>query len=227
MGHCLDNPIWHALRSGNAAMASGTGGLSYFAPDVAPFAGMEAYDDTHMQRLVSLAPQGRTLVIFSDKEVRFPDGLNVLDYIQTYQMVYEKTELPEPPAREFELRNLSREDVPQMLALTALTKPGPFFENTIDFGHYQGIFEGEKLVSMAGYRLHPDNYIEVSAVCTEPGALGKGYAGAILASRIRSIREEGCIPFLHVTTSNERAFQRYERSGFTIRKRIHIYLFSK
>lgn len=225
MRHALDNPIWNALISGNNSLSLGTDAVKFFAHDVAPFIGMESYDEAHMLLLQKHAPAGRNLVIFSDQEVTFPGGLDVLEYIETYQMVYEMEKLPDIGA--YELKDLSAVHVPQMLTLTALTKPGPFFLHTIDFGHYEGIFESDQLVAMAGYRLHPDNFVEISAVCTHPAAQGHGYAGALLASRIRHIKAYGGTPFLHVKTDNERAISRYLQTGFTTRKLIHIYLFSK
>ena len=221
----LDNPIWNALISGNMALANGDDGVKYFGDDVAPFIGMADYKEENMQNLVSGAPRGRKLVIFSSDTVRFPEELIVEEYIKTYQMVYESLSIPNKS--DIAIRDLGRVDVPKMLALTEATKPGPFFQNTIDFGHYQGVFEKERLVSMAGYRLNPFNCTEISAVCTAEDSLGKGYAGAILSSQITSIVNKGDIPFLHVKVDNERAISRYERSGFTIRKLIHIYLFHR
>jgi len=60
----------------------------------------------------------------------------------------------DPPAVEIDIVPLTEQHVPQMLALTKLTNPGPFAEQTINFGHYYGIFDGDKLVAMAGQRLH-------------------------------------------------------------------------
>jgi hypothetical protein len=68
-------------------------------------------------------------------------------------MVYQGPEFPE--YEEFEVTQLATQHVPQMLALTKLTNPGPFAARTIEFGHYCGIFNGEKLVAMAGQRLNP------------------------------------------------------------------------
>ncbi|HVG42779.1 MAG TPA: GNAT family N-acetyltransferase, partial [Chitinophagaceae bacterium] len=68
------------------------------------------------------------------------------------------------------------EHVEQMMQLATLTKPGPFGPHTIDFGYYYGIFEEGKLVAMTGQRLHVAHFTEISAVCTHPDHLGKGYA---------------------------------------------------
>ena len=63
-----------------------------------------------------------------------------------------------------------------MMALTALTKPGPFNKRTHELGGYLGIRREGKLVAMAGERLKVPGYTEVSAICTHPEHTGHGYA---------------------------------------------------
>ena len=111
-----------------------------------------------------------------------------------------------------------------MLALTKLTNPGPFASRTIDFGHYQGIFEGNSLVAMAGQRLHVFNYAEVSAVCTHPDHTGKGYARGLLVHQINRITSLGEIPYLHVRSDNDRAIKVYESLHFTTRCHVWFYV---
>jgi predicted GNAT family acetyltransferase len=126
-----------------------------------------------------------------------------------------------------ELVTLTDEHIPQMLALTALTNPGPFAERTIDFGHYQGIFDGDKLVAMAGQRLHPGNYAEISAVCTHPDYLGRGYARQLLLQQVQRIKANDETPFLHVRDDNERAINVYKSLGFETRTAIYFYVLTK
>jgi len=76
---------------------------------------------------------------------------------------------------------------------------------------------------MTGQRLHPGNYAEVSAVCTHPDHLGKGYATALLQHQLTLICHQGKIPFLHVRADNERAIAVYERLGFRLRGAMHFY----
>jgi predicted GNAT family acetyltransferase len=117
--------------------------------------------------------------------------------------------------------------VPQMLALTKLTNPGPFASQTIQFGHYAGIFDGEKLVAMAGQRLHAYNYAEVSAVCTHPDYLGRGYARQVLQYQIQRIRQANEIPYLHVRDDNYRAIKVYHHLGFKTRTQVYFYVMVK
>lgn len=108
-----------------------------------------------------------------------------------------------------------------------MTHPGPFFKRTIEFGNYEGIFKDDELVSMAGQRLHADEYVEISAVCTHPAHSGNGYASQLIISHIHQIRSAPGISFLHVKDGNLQAIKFYKSSGFELRKRIPFYSIRK
>ena len=114
-----------------------------------------------------------------------------------------------------------------MIALTALTKPGPFSTRTHELGIYLGIRSGEKLVAMAGERLKVPGFTEVSAVCTHPDHTGKGYAALLMTEVMRGIRQRGETPFLHVRGDNDRAIAIYKRLGFRERKLGHFAVLRK
>ena len=97
----------------------------------------------------------------------------------------------------------------------------------MDFGNYHGIFDHDNLVAMTGRRLHVYDYTEVSAVCTHPNYLGRGYAKILLQHQINSILEEKKIPFLHVRSDNKRAIELYERIGFEKNGNMNFYFFRK
>ncbi len=69
---------------------------------------------------------------------------------------------------------LGAADVPEMLDLVARTRPGPFWPRTRELGTYLGIRDGGRLVAMAGERLRPPGWTEISAVCTDPEVRGRG-----------------------------------------------------
>lgn len=220
----LDNPVFNALISGNKNLANGNEQAKYFANDVAPFVGLKNNSDDDFRHLYELLPDDRTVVFIKHIEQEIPKNWNVLRAFKCYQMIFNKPAVYEPTAKIVDLTN---HDVPAMLSLTKLTNPGPFLERTIEFGHYRGIFDGEKLVAMAGQRIHAFNYAEISAVCTHPDYLGKGYARQLLLNQAQRIQAEGNIPYLHVLLTNERAIKVYEGIGFTIRKEMYFYVLQK
>ncbi|WP_460608831.1 GNAT family N-acetyltransferase [Hymenobacter terrigena] len=225
MAHILDNPVWNALISGNESLANGTAQVKYFAADVSPFVGFEMPGRQAFDALHALVPVKRALGVVSAGALEVPPNWQVLQQMQVYQMVQEHpvggtVGMPT-------LVPLGPEHVPAMLTLTKRTNPGPFFTNTIAFGHYQGIFDDGALVAMAGQRLHPAPYAEISAVCTHPDYLGRGYASHLLHYQAQRIRAAGGIPFLHVRTDNATAIKVYQNLGFTIRQELNIYIIQK
>jgi predicted GNAT family acetyltransferase len=127
-----------------------------------------------------------------------------------------------PKASPKNYRLLSKKDVSEMLALTALTKPGPFLAETISMGNYYGIFENNQLVAMAGERMHLADYTEISAVCTHPAHTGKGYGTQLLSLLIEDIIQNGKSPFLHVRADNQTAISLYEKLGFEISRDMYF-----
>ena len=75
---------------------------------------------------------------------------------------------------------------------------------------------------MAGERLKVPGHTEVSAVCTHPDFLGRGYGGALMREVMRGICARSETPFLHVREDNTRAIELYKYLGFRIRKAGHF-----
>ena len=71
------------------------------------------------------------------------------------------------------------------------------------------------------------DYTEVSAVCTHPDFLGRGYAQRLIQHQVNSILEEKKIPFLHVRSDNNRAIDLYERLGFVKNGNMNFYFFQR
>jgi predicted GNAT family acetyltransferase len=85
-----------------------------------------------------------------------------------------------------------------------------------------GIRKAKRLVAMAGERLHPPGYTEVSAVCTHPEFQGRGYARELMSVLMRKIIQRGETPILHVRQENVSAIHLYEKLGFRTRRLIHF-----
>jgi predicted GNAT family acetyltransferase len=123
--------------------------------------------------------------------------------------------------------DLSAEDVPDMLELVRLTEPGPFLPRTIEMGHYIGIRKEGRLVAMAGERLYPSGYREISAVCTHPDHQRKGYAQLLVSRLARENWQHGVVPFLHVSPGNTTAQRLYERLHFHARREFPLLVISR
>ena len=225
MNHVLDNPAWNALTSGNSNLANGNETVKHFAKEVSPFVGFKETSDESFQTLYELITHDNPVVFIASQETEIPTQWQVLRYIKCLQMIADDRR--EIADSSIELVLLTNEHIPQMLALTKLTNPGPFAERTIDFGHYRGIFDGDKLIAMAGQRMNPEPYAEISAVCTHPDYLGRGHAARLLLYHIERIKATGGIPYLNVLTENARAIAVYESLGFVTRKQMPIYTIHK
>ena len=55
---------------------------------------------------------------------------------------------------------------------------------------------------MAGERLRPDGFTEISAVCTHPDFQGKGLGKTLTAIKVNEILNRGETAFLHVVLDN-------------------------
>lgn len=225
MEQVLDNPAWNALNTGNKNLSLGNEDVKFFDEQTSPFAGIKEYTVEGFQQLYNEYGGQSPKVVILKEEIAIPQPWVTLRYMKCLQMVYHGDA---PLVYDGSLIiPLTSEHVPQMLELTALTNPGPFALNTINFGHYSGIFDGSKLVAMAGQRMNPTPYAEISAVCTHPNYTGKGYAKQLLLHQANRIIAAGGVPFLHVLDYNERAIKVYESLGFETRTQLHFYVIQK
>ncbi|WP_114937218.1 GNAT family N-acetyltransferase [Mucilaginibacter endophyticus] len=225
MEHVLDNPAWKALNTGNRSLAGGNDIAKYFPKEISPFVGIPEVSVGNFNTLYNTIPFESYFIFIAPHDIVIPEQWTIVNYLKCLQMVFEG-EIPAGFSDD-DLLPLTEQHVPQMIELTQLTNPGPFIERTIEFGHYRGIFDGDKLVAMAGQRLNPTPYAEISAVCTHPDYLGRGYAGKLLLNQAKRIKAASEIPFLHVKSENERAIKVYEKLGFVTRKEMSFYVLKK
>jgi predicted GNAT family acetyltransferase len=109
-----------------------------------------------------------------------------------------------------------------MADLAALTEPGPFRTNTASLGGFLGIRVNGRLAAMAGQRLAPTGFAEISAVCTHPDFRSRGYAQALVAAVARAIHASGRIPFLTSVEGNSGAIRVYQQVGFSFRRKFQL-----
>ncbi len=217
--HPLDNVIWQALTTRQAHFAEGGSRARKFIREVSPLAAFEEDGPDGYAELAELLLPSGTLGLFLDHPYEPRPAWSYVVGAPLLQMVCENDVGPVPLAASATMiEELGDADSPEMIELTALTKPGPFGARTHELGMYVGIRREGKLVAMAGERLKVPGYAEVSAVCTHPEHTRKGYAAMLMTGVMRLICNRGEIPFLHVRQDNFRAIELYRRLGFRDRK---------
>jgi predicted GNAT family acetyltransferase len=221
--HPLDNVTWTALTTRQAHLAEANEFARRFPADIGPLAAVKEPTEQGFNSLAALLKPGEAAALFLHEAQDPPPYLNVIATAPLLQMVQDESNtFSEAPSSAPKLIGLSADDIPEMIALTELTKPGPFGTRTRELGTYLGIRQSKNLVAMAGERLRLPGYTEVSAVCTHPDHTGRGYAAALMQAVMNGIRGRQETPFLHTRADNDRAIGLYERLGFKSRVLLHL-----
>lgn len=215
--HPLDNPFHSALDSIHAGIALQVDEVLRYPPDVAPFLGIPHADAELAHALETLVPVGDTALMLGVASNHLPAGWLLEPFADLAQMVCDQPiEIIDGPAI-IELDQRHREDV---LALTALVYPHYFRARTMALGRYFGMYVDGRLAAIVGERLGTPDAREMSAICTHPDFLGRGYARRLTAFLGNRTLEEGKQPFLHVAYANPRAKLLYQRMGYRLRRDI-------
>ncbi|MEV0979441.1 GNAT family N-acetyltransferase [Streptomyces sp. NPDC049915] len=213
--HVLDNPALASLTGPHAPFAERRGRVLRYPLGVSPWLALPDEPDAQdWADLAALAGPGAEVPLPGFRG-QVPDGWEITFHIEGVQLVdHGLAAAPDPEAVR-----LTPADVPEMLDLVARTRPGPFLPRTIELGTYLGIRRGGTLVAMAGERLHPPGWTEISAVCTDPAFRGQGLATRLIRAVAHGIRARGETPFLHTGAHNAGAIRLYESLGFRLRRR--------
>lgn len=212
----LRNVVWKALTTEHAWMALGDGSARRYPADVVPFAALEENTEAALYDLVSLmAPEEELFVVWNKEAGSLPsiDRFTVLYELTAFQMAPGTSEIA-GTSLDHRIEPLSAMHGQEMVALTDVAFPGFFRPRTYSTGRYWGIRDAGELIAMAGERMAVPGCREISAVCTHPAHLGRGYATELVRYVLQQHRQEGLQSFLHVSDSNARAVGVYERLGF-------------
>lgn len=213
----LDNPAWHALTGPHSSFAIGEGPVRRYPIEVAPFVAVRSWDEPSVwEALAELVGPSAEIGLSADHALTPPPGWETTGQGEGVQLV-ETDALAPRPLEEAIL--LGSEDVPEMLALVERNQPGPFRPRTHELGRYIGIRREGKLIAMAGERLHPEGWVEISAVATDVEHRRQGLASRLVLDIAFHIHERGDRALLHAAASNVHAIAAYERLGFALRRR--------
>ena len=218
--HPLDNPVRSSLCGPHARFAQRRRDVLRYPADVSPFVALpDRPRAADWADLAALAGPGAMVALAG---VAPPDGWPVRPIGEGVQLVHEGAgEGAGHSARDDDdIVRLGPGDRAEMLDLTERTKPGPFLARTAELGVFLGIRRDGALVAMAGERLHPPGWTEISGVCTDDGWRGHGFATRLMRVLMAGIRARGETPFLHALASNTGAVRLYESMGFRLRRTI-------
>jgi ribosomal protein S18 acetylase RimI-like enzyme len=220
----LDHPIWSALAGVQKELALGDRLARRYPASISPLAAMSEATPKAFESLTVLIERDGPVALFTVEKTTPPPNLETQLESTGYQMIATAGEMLVPEGAE-PIR-LGAIDVPDMLRLVELTKPGPFCPRTHELGDYIGIRDDGKLIAMAGERMRFQGYVEISAVCVHPEHRGKGYARILMTKLMRKLIRSGTVPILHVFADNSSAIALYQQLGFVTRKRLHVTVLS-
>jgi ribosomal protein S18 acetylase RimI-like enzyme len=211
----LENPIWRAATTRQRHLAYGDGLVRRYYAEVVPLAAIVDHSDEAVAALTALVAPGERVWFFEEPPQLDRTKWSIAKRIPGFQMVCEA--LPAATRADRGPASVMLDavaDAAAMNALKAIAFPGFFGMRTPEMGRYRGIRIDGELVAMAGERLAVPGYREVSAICTHPAHLGRGYAQRLTREATAMILADGDLPFLHVAGGNAAAIHIYEQLGF-------------
>jgi ribosomal protein S18 acetylase RimI-like enzyme len=214
------NIIWRCMDTSQRHLTAGTDRARRYLKGFSPLVAFADREAPAFGDLEAVCEPGERFYC-SEWSGPVPAGWSLERDARMLVMVWQGTTTPAPDATLAAIP-LRADHVPQMCALAALTKPGPFDVRTIEFGDYFGVFEGERLVAMAGERMHAGHLREVSGICTHPDFQGRGLARRLSELVVRRELARGETPFLHVVATNTTAIALYERMGFVVARDVPV-----
>jgi predicted GNAT family acetyltransferase len=219
MKHVLDRPIWSALTTRHRAVGEGDGLARRYRPSIVPFAATAADDADSLRALARLLPPRETAILVQADEIPLPAEISAVSTASLVQMIAKQ---PMPAVSDERIRQLTKDDAAEMLALASLTKPGPFTLEAQSLGDFWGISIDGRLAAMAGERMKQPGYSELSGVSTHPDFRGAGLARLLSVFVSGRIAARGEIAYLHAYDSNAAAIRLYESIGFRLRAMMNM-----
>jgi ribosomal protein S18 acetylase RimI-like enzyme len=219
MNEPLDNPVWSSLTGEHASLGRRLPYVARYHADVAPFVGADVGATTAAEELADLVAPDES-VLFVGPAPELASTVWQVEPLESIAQMISDLRCPQfegPPITE-----LTAAHAADVLDLTSRVYPHYFRPRATAMGRYLGIYDGDKLAAMAGERMRFGRHVELSAICTDPAYVGRGYAQRLVGRLVADIRGANRIPFLHVSHRNTRAKTLYEHLGFRFRTDIPL-----
>lgn len=213
----LDNPAWSSLTGHHAHLALGNELVKHYPEDVSPFVGVRDWEHPQVWDAILEAFGHGATVGVSHADPLLPEGWTPVFSVPGVQLVQTDHLSTRPDEEAVELGG---EDSAEMLALVERNRPGPFLPRTHEMGRYVGIRRNGRLVAMAGERLHPEGWTEISAVAVDAEHRRQGLASRLVLDVAFHIQQRGDRALLHASADNTNAISGYEKLGFAVRRRL-------
>jgi len=206
--------VWSALSGPHRDLAGRLDDLMWYPPSIAPFVAIptaEVVPDLESARRQGFADPA---YFVGACPTSLPDGWRFVSSSHILQL-FPTADIPE--VGEDAGIVLGETDRIAMRELTQIAFPDFFRERTADLGLYLGVYEGARLIAMAGERLALPGLQEISGVCTHPDFTGRGLARRLTRALLSRHRRRGVRSFLHVSEGNAGARRLYDSMGFVVR----------
>ena len=206
--------MWSALSGPHRHLAVRLDDLTWYPPSIAPFVAIPTADvvpDLESARRHGLADQAYFVGVCPNA---LPAGWRPASRSYILQL-FPTADVP--ATGEDAGIVLGEPDRAAMRELMQTAFPDFFRERTAELGLYLGIYEGVRLIAMAGERLALPGLQEISGVCTHPDFAGRGNARRLTRALLSRHRRRGVASFLHVSEGNAGARRLYESMGFVER----------
>ncbi|HEX4243865.1 MAG TPA: GNAT family N-acetyltransferase [Steroidobacteraceae bacterium] len=217
----FENPVWSALTAGpHRDWAGRFSDTAWYPGAVAPFVAIPHHDVVPHLDEARERGMGTQAYFVGVLPRELPRGWRVTAYSFILQLFPTEATWAEAEEAGVVLEETHR---PAMRSLMQAAFPDYFRERTAELGTYVGVFEGRRLIAMAGERIAIPGWQEVSAVCTHPDFARRGHARRLTLAVMVHQRRRGTGSFLHTSEGNIAGRALYRSMHFVERAPIaHI-----
>ncbi|GID32259.1 GNAT family N-acetyltransferase [Paractinoplanes brasiliensis] len=219
----LTQPVWASLTSGHATLAEVCGLAAGYPTEVADLhAVADPLDRRAWADLAVLAGPATAITV--------PGGPDLPGRGWTVHRRRSAIQLTGPRIRvcaDPRVVTLTNDDLADMHALAQRAGTKRLWTRCLALGHHLGVRRRGRLIAMAGERLRPTGWAEISAVHVDPAFAGRGWEAGIVAALAHAIEQRGERPFLHVLASDAVRVRRFGALGFTDRRPITFHSYRR